>query len=114
MPSIAGAQSNDDKPGLQPYTPTRIEWLALTLNDALQRELNLHSQYSMSIIAADHETLLIFVRYLPDVDRELMNMAIENAKEVIMIHAKSYGWGKWVKTKERVEMVKLKSEGKMK
>ena len=67
------------------------------------------NSFMLSVVNSDHETLLIFVRYLPTVNREVMNMAIDNTREVIMITARGYGWDKWVKVKERVEMATLKS-----
>ena len=33
-----------------------------------------------------------------------MNSTIDDAREVILITAKSYGWDNWVKIRERVEM----------
>ena len=60
----------------------------------------------LSVVNSDYETILIYVRYLPNVNREVMNMAIDNAREVIMITARGYGWDRWVKIKERVEMAK--------
>lgn len=106
---LAFAQASQGKPGLQPYIPTRIEWLALVSNDQLKQDATVDMPFSLSVVATDHETLLIFVRYQPNVDREPMNKMIETARDVIMITAKGYGWEKWVKIKERVEMVKPKS-----
>ena len=108
--SVVAAQSIQDKPGYQRYTPTRVEWVALVSNDALQQRMTEEMPFSLNVVAIDHETLLISVDYMPSVSRELMNDTIENARQVIMIRAKNYGWEKWVKIKERVEMVKPKSE----
>jgi hypothetical protein len=49
---------------------------------------------------------MIFVRYLPTVNRKIMNIVIESAREVINITARSYGWDKWLKIKEDIQMVK--------
>lgn len=108
--STALAQSIPSKPGLQPYTPNRIEWLALLCNDQLRQNSSVDFPFSLNIVQSDHETLLIVVRYQPNVNREIMNATIDTARQVIMITAKSYGWDKWVKVKERVEMVKPKPE----
>lgn len=97
------AQGSKPPPGLQPYHPTRIEWLSLVLNSQLRQDATTDSPFSLNIVNSDHETILIFVRYHPSVSREIMNMAIETAREVTSITAKSYGWDKWVKIKERVE-----------
>lgn len=106
--STALAESVQSKPGLQPYIPNRIEWLALVLNSQLRQDLTVENPFSLNIVNLDHETILIFVRYQPTADREILNMAVETAREVTQITAKSYGWGRWLKIKERVEMVKSK------
>jgi hypothetical protein len=97
-------QQTPNRPGLTPYTPTKIEWLALTMRASLRQDASTDSPYSLDIILVDHETLLIVVRYHPTVNREIMNRTIVTAWEVIMSTAKSYGWDKWVKIRESVEM----------
>jgi hypothetical protein len=106
--STALAEPVQSKPGLQPYVPNRMEWLALVLNSQLRQDATVDSPFSLNIVNSDHETILIFVRYQPNVDREILNMSVETAREVTQITAKSYGWGKWLKIKERIEMVKPK------
>lgn len=102
--SSAQAQQTPDRPGLRPYTPTQIEWLALTVNSQLRQDASVDSPYSLAVVQSNHETLLILVRYDPTVNREIMNSTINAAREVIMTTAKSYGWDEWVKIRERVEM----------
>lgn len=104
------AQQAPSRPGLQPYTPNRIEWLALLLQAQLRQDATVDSPFSLNVVNSDHETILIFVRYQPNADREIMNMAVDTAREVTQITTKSYGWSSWVKIKERIEMVKPKSE----
>ena len=102
--SLAIEQQAPIRPGLTQYTPTQIEWLALIVNSQLREHPSIDSPYSLDIVQMDYETLLIFVRYYPKVNRERMNRSINTAREVIMITAKSYGWDNWVKIRERVEM----------
>jgi hypothetical protein len=104
--STAFAQPVESKPGLQPYVPNRIEWLALVLNSQLRQDSTTDSPFNLSIVNSNHETILIFVRYHPNMNREIMNMAIDTARKVIQITVNSYGWDKWVKVKESVEMSK--------
>ena len=99
-------QEKATPPGLQPYVPTRIEWLSLDLNSHLRQDATVDSPFTLNILNTDHETILIFVRYSPNVNREILNMAIDTARKVINITAKSYGWDKWVKVKERVELAR--------
>jgi hypothetical protein len=97
-------QQTPNRPGLTSYTPTQIEWLALTMRASLRQDASTDYPYSLDIILVDHETLLIVVRYHPTVNREIMNRTIDTAREVIMSTAKSYGWDEWVKIRESVEM----------
>ena len=97
-------QQTPNRPGLTPYTPTKIEWLALTMRAKLRQDASTGSPYSLDIIPVDHETLLIVVRYHPTMSREIMSGTIDTAREVIRSTAKSYGWDNWVKIRERVEM----------
>ena len=97
-------QQTPNRPGLTPYTPTKIEWLALTMRASLRQDASTDSPYSLDIIPVDHETLLIVVRYHPTVNREMMNSTINTAREVILSTAKGYGWDKWVKIRERIEI----------
>jgi len=91
-------------PGLTPYTPSAIEWLALTMRASLRQDASADRPYSLDIIPVDHETLLIVVRHHPTVNREILNRAIGTAREAIRSTAESYGWEKWVKIRESVEM----------
>ena len=93
-------------PGAQPYTPTRIDWLTTVLQASLRTEMLHEDGYLLQITSPDSETILIYVRYLPTVNREVMNTIIEGAREVIRITAKSYGWDKWLKVKEDIRMAK--------
>jgi len=97
-------QQTPNRPGLTPYTPTKIEWLALAVNSQLRQDASADVQFSLSVVHSDHETLVIFVRYHPTVNREIMNRTIETAREVIRSTAKSYGWDTWVNIREQVEM----------
>ena len=97
-------KQTQNQPGITPYTPTKIEWLAIAVNSQLRQDSSADRPFSLSVVQVDHETLLIVVRYHPTVNREMMSRTIDTAREVIMITAKSYGWDKWVKIRESVEM----------
>lgn len=116
--SFAKEQQMPDQPGLTPYTPTKIEWLALTVNTQLQYERHASDPYELYVVQADHDTLQIFIQYLPAVyprpragdprpfptgDPETMKHKIKAAREKIMTTAKRYGWDTWVKIQEPVE-----------
>ncbi len=97
-------------PGLQPYTPTRIEWLATQMQADLRQDMSSDDHFLLNIVNSGPDTLLIYVRYLPDVNREAMNMAIDAARKVIAINAKSRGWTGWLKVREDVKIARAKTE----
>ena len=88
-----------------PYTPTRLEWLALSMEAQLGQRLSPEDPYSVSFVELDSEnTILIYARYLPTLDRRILNTRIENAKEVIRLAAQAKGWSSWLKIREDVKM----------
>lgn len=96
------------RPGLGTYTPTEGEWLALVTRAGLRREATPDNPYSLDIVLAGPDTLQIVVRYRPPMTRESLNKAIEAARETIRSTARSYGWDKWAKIRETVEMYPAK------
>lgn len=104
---IANAKPQKLPPGLQPFTPTRIDWLVTTLQASLRDDEMQTRNFQLLITSPDPETILIHVRYLPDVNRAAMNSEIDTARQVIQITAKSYGWDKWVKVREDIQLAKL-------
>ena len=108
--SFATEQQMSDQPGLTSYTPTKIEWLALTVNSQVQYERHASDPYELYVVQADHDTLQIFVRYLPAVyprprvgDPETMKSRMKAVRDKIMVTAKHYGWDTWIKIQEPVE-----------
>ena len=71
------AEEQPSKPGLTPYTPTKIEWLTVVVNSLVQRDASSDYPYTLGVATADHETLVIVVRYLSSANRAVMNRDIE-------------------------------------
>lgn len=101
---FASVQSPRLSPGAQPFTPTRIDWLTTTLQANLRDEEMETNGYMLQITSPNPETILIYVRYTPDVNRRAMNLSIDTARKVIQITAKSYGWDNWVKIREDISL----------
>jgi len=92
-------------PGLESYTPTKMEWLIMDLQANGRTYLISDSEYSLDYLnSTDAETVTIFVRYRPNINREGMNIAIDTAKYVIQSTAKRHKWDDWVKIREDVQM----------
>jgi len=51
---------------------------------------------------------LIYVRYLPTVNRQVMNIALDATRKVIDITAKNYGWDSWLKVREDIQLAKAR------
>jgi hypothetical protein len=107
---FANAQPQKLSPGAQPFVPTRIDWLTTTLQASLRDDQMQATGFLLQITSPDPETILIYVRYLPDVNREVMNMSVDSSREVIQITAKRYGWDRWVKIREDVQPAKQDSK----
>ena len=100
---FGAAPAEQSHPGAEPFPPTRIDWLTTTLEANLRTEFVSDLHFVLHVTSPDSETIVIYVRYLPDVDRESMNLFIESAHKVIQITAKSYGWDSWLKVKEDIQ-----------
>jgi hypothetical protein len=98
------AQATPSRPGQALYIPTEGEWLAVVMRAGLRREASADQPYSLDIVLADPETLQIVVRYQPSANRDNMNRTIAAAREAIRSTARGYGWDKWVKIRETVEL----------
>src|ERR1035441_7635624 len=91
--------------GSKPYTPTRLEWLAVDLNARMRRDMTAENEFTMAFVRLEKEdAILIYVDYLPSVDRQRMNQTVDTARKVIAVESKGRGWP-WLKVKERIEMV---------
>jgi len=106
--SVTGGQSRGLPEGAKPYTPTRLEWIAMEMEAGSRIDLE-RDEFMMDFVdLADQDAILIYVRYHPDVNREYMNLSIENAKHLIGLKAKQRGWDSWLTVKEDVKMVDRK------
>ena len=102
------AQSPKLSPGSQPFTPSRIDWLTTTLQASLRADATETDGYDLEITSPDPETILIYVRYLPTVNRQVMNIALDATRKVIDITAKNYGWDSWLKVREDIQLAKAR------
>ena len=89
--------------GIEPYTPTRLEWLALELGSDGGAQPSTSSDFSLDFIP-DHvqDSILIVAQYMPTVDHDVMRISIDSARRIIAIKAKSYNWDSWLGVNERI------------
>lgn len=106
---LAWPQTVKPYEGMQPFVPTRLEWVALEFNATSRVDLSPDSGYLMYFRDdSARDTIVIYIRYLPRVNREIMNRSIEAAKKGISSLAEARGWSSWLKIREDVEMIKPK------
>ena len=82
--------------GQQPYTPTRVEWLALELH-AKYQFLSVSRINTMYIAVPEEDTLRIVVSYPKHVEENKANRIMELAKFAALETAKNYQWDSWLK-----------------
>jgi hypothetical protein len=88
----------NDSPLMVPYTPTRLEWLALDLESRYKSQFeggDKISSFDFTAIAPD--TILISVVYTNDAPAAFVDKIIDEGKHFVEMDAQSYGWSKWVR-----------------
>ena len=103
LAQTAQAPAKASHPGQKSYTPTRMEWLNTTLQAQLRKDLTDSSKFLVQFYAKDAETLVMYVRYLADVNKVAMDIQLNANREVIKVTAKAYGWDKWLKVTEDIQ-----------
>jgi hypothetical protein len=86
--------------GNKPYTPTRLEWLAVQANatfgrDHLYTELGYRIQFFPS--PREEDTIQIVAIHVNDHNERMMKADIEASHKVLIRSASRYGWDKWLK-----------------
>ena len=90
--------------GCKPYTPTRLEWLAMELNIEMKIEFKEGIGMDMCFSPSHHEdAIIISVVHEPNKDKSVINNWIKRARESIKSKASSKGWEKWLKINESVD-----------
>ena len=103
--SAAIAQEAENNPGLVPYIPTRMEWLALLAHSRVYQDTSAAGGFLLGVVQSGDETLTILVTHGTKTDRQEIASAITNARRTIMNIARSHGWHEWVKIQERVILI---------
>jgi hypothetical protein len=103
--TCASAQGRTAQPeGAKPYTPTRLEWLAVELNARMREDFGPDRDYALSFVAdSKHDTIVILASYLPSVNREAMRVTINYARKAVSLLSDYRGWSSWLKVREQVE-----------
>ena len=100
---IVAAYSQFPIQGQQPYTPTRLEWLIVTLNSLHPSKDVADDGFAISYHPdpGDGNTIQIHCFYIPDkANQKYMIENIQISRKIAMNYAKKYGWDSWIKIKE--------------
>ena len=87
------AWAHNQNEGDEPYTPTRLEWLAVELNGMRPHISGVEMVYK----ARDNNMLELHVTALRDTDMTILTKAIDTQEELVSDIAKSHGWDTWLK-----------------
>lgn len=103
--AICAERVQSSSEGLEPYIPLRLEWLAMELNSMHRTDtlINGLTGYSIVFIPLIKENaILILVQHTRKTNRQVMNIAIDAARKITEINAKSKGWNSWLKVREEI------------
>ena len=91
-------EASDAGDGRTPYTPTRLEWLALQLN-AQARLFEDDARVATMFKSQPPNTIVVWVGHGSKVSFERAKNAAEYGAEVAKNMAKNFGWDAWVRVK---------------
>ena len=101
------ARSNPPaQPGMMPYTPTRLEWLAVDLEASYHQDFGRDSNYSLHYLPKAPNTVLIYVHYTSETSAGALDTVIDAAKQQVTQDASSHGWSSWVKIEVQRKLIK--------
>ena len=85
---------SEKAPGLEEYSPSRLEWFAVLLNSFMQF---IDPQIETVFIPEnDGKTILLHMRYGKDINAHVLEKHTERTKTYAQDMAKRYGWDSWI------------------
>lgn len=87
--------------GQQPYTPTRLQWLAVALNSmsVIGSTIPMFQKgFSVQYVPeSEKDTIHIYFEHPKDLSREQVDRLSASLKNQVLEMIKSEGWDSWVK-----------------
>ena len=92
--------------GQQPYTPTRVQWLAVTLNSTNIISNPIPHKGLSVVYASDSKrnTIKIILNLPKELSEDRVHRLIAEQKDLVLNAAKHYGWDSWLKIEVHVEV----------
>ena len=95
--------SEEKAPGLEEYTPTRLDWLAIKLNSIVSHwSLSQNGIHFLFLAGDDGKSIELFMRHYSDMDEERIVDLINTLEEFALKIAKDYGWDSWIEFKKDI------------
>ena len=96
------ALSASASPGLEPYAPTKLEWLQLEAHTELAEN---GSCYSVNVTKREPDTIVVVVPYMSCMTAEGARVVAEAEVEEVRSLAHKHGWNTWVKIEKDVHLL---------
>ena len=102
---------SDKAPGLEEYTPTRLDWLEIKLNSLLGGWSLKRDGIDLFFSGAeDGKSIELNMRYYADMDKERITDVINTIEELVLEIAKDYKWDSWIEFKKDIVKVDRKKK----
>jgi hypothetical protein len=91
-------------PGSEPYTATRLEWLAMEMNSVLGHTVNSDLPFNLTFLPIEgRDAIRISVRYGAHVPAGELQSVVKSARDTMEVTARAHGWDTWLKIEEDVK-----------
>ena len=88
---------SEKAPGFEEYTPSRAEWLVVTLNSHIHYINSAGDDHSSTYITGDDgKTIILMIRHPNDMPPERLKHIEDLYKGFAMDMAKKYKWDSWL------------------
>lgn len=94
--------SSTSTPGLEPYAPTKLEWLEVEGQTELSENT---SCYSVNITRRAPDTIVVVVPYKQCTNEDSARVVAVQGMEAIRLLAQAHGWKSWVKVEKDVHLL---------
>ena len=98
---------SEKAPGFEDYTPSRLEWLVVTLNSLIQYVNSEHGNivdYAY-VPGEDGKTIILRIRHDDDLKPEAAKTLEDAAKTFAMSIAQNYKWDSWIDIKTQWDTI---------
>jgi hypothetical protein len=96
------AASTSASPGLEPYTPTKLEWLQVEAQTELAENAPC---YTVNLTKRGPDTMVVVVAYKRCMTEEGARVVTVQDVEAVRMMARAHGWDGWVKIEKDVHLL---------